>query len=112
MSTTTTSIAIIEVMPDHLRASHQAAGNWGQYPHNGAERMVIDAEDVGDYVSDDDEYDHVVCVVGLNADGSINADRLSDEDLAALTRAFGRPSVSDTGAMYFSHVVVRLDTDE
>ena len=23
----------------HLRASHEAAGNWGVYPYNGAERL-------------------------------------------------------------------------
>ena len=30
---------IVEFMPDHLRASHAAAGNAGRYPYNGAVRI-------------------------------------------------------------------------
>ena len=31
---------VVEFMPEHLRASHEAAGgNFGVYPHNGAERI-------------------------------------------------------------------------
>jgi hypothetical protein len=30
---------LLQTMPDHLRASHRAAGNWGFYPHNGAVRV-------------------------------------------------------------------------
>lgn len=33
---------LIEYMPAHLRASHDAAGNSGVYPHNGAERAYVD----------------------------------------------------------------------
>lgn len=32
-------LTTVEWMPEHLRASHEAAGNWGEYPHNGAERL-------------------------------------------------------------------------
>ena len=46
---------IVERMPEGLRASRRAAGNWGVYPHNGAERIVMRRNDV-----DDDEYDHIV----------------------------------------------------
>ena len=30
---------VVEFMPEHLRASHEAAGNAGIYPHNGAVRI-------------------------------------------------------------------------
>lgn len=33
-------LVTVEWMPEHLRASHEAAGNWGSYPHNGAERHL------------------------------------------------------------------------
>lgn len=48
---------LIETMPDHLRASHRAARNWGVYPHNGAERRVVGADELPD---ENAEYDHVV----------------------------------------------------
>jgi hypothetical protein len=48
---------LIERMPEHLRASHEAAGNWGAYPMNGAERVCLAF--VPDGIEDDD-YDHVV----------------------------------------------------
>lgn len=32
-------LVTVEWMPEHLRASHEAAGNWGVYPYNGAERL-------------------------------------------------------------------------
>ena len=48
---------LIETMPEHLRDSHRAAGNWGDYPHNGAERSIVDESELPD---EDDEYDHVV----------------------------------------------------
>ncbi len=31
----------VDWMPMHLRASHQAAGNWGVYPHNGELRLHV-----------------------------------------------------------------------
>jgi hypothetical protein len=30
---------LVEYMPEALRASHEAAGNRGEYPHNGALRL-------------------------------------------------------------------------
>lgn len=47
---------LIETMPDHLRGSHRAAGNWGVYPANGAERRIVDESEL----PEGDEYDHVV----------------------------------------------------
>jgi hypothetical protein len=32
----------VEVMPLYLRASHEAAGNRGVYPHNGALRLRVE----------------------------------------------------------------------
>ena len=32
---------VVEWMPEYLRASHDAAGNSGSYPHNGAERLHV-----------------------------------------------------------------------
>lgn len=34
---------VVEWMPPYLRASHEAAGNSGVYPHNGAERLIVAA---------------------------------------------------------------------
>jgi hypothetical protein len=31
----------VEYMPEHLRASHRAAGNSGAYPQNGATRKYV-----------------------------------------------------------------------
>ena len=33
---------VVEFMPEHLRASHEAAGNSGNYPHNGAVRVRVE----------------------------------------------------------------------
>lgn len=51
----------VETMPDHLRASHRAAGNWGVYPHNGAERRLVEADDAEEIVeADPDGYARIV----------------------------------------------------
>lgn len=34
---------VVEWMPEHLRASHAAAGNAGQYPMNGARRSRVES---------------------------------------------------------------------
>lgn len=52
---------IVETMPVHLRASHRAAGNWGQYPINGATRSRVDIDEAEAIVDEDaDGYDHVI----------------------------------------------------
>lgn len=48
---------LIEIMPEHLVASHRSCGNWGSYPHNGAERRVVDG-DGSEYLMS--AYDRVV----------------------------------------------------
>lgn len=55
------SKVILETMPDHLRASHRAARNWGVYPHNGAERTKMPRDEAERIIaSDPDGYAHVV----------------------------------------------------
>jgi hypothetical protein len=52
---------VVEVMPDYLRDSHRAAGNWGNYPLNGAERLVMQRSEAEALCeSDADEYNHIV----------------------------------------------------
>jgi hypothetical protein len=57
----TESDVIVETMPDHLRAAHRAAGNWGQYPANGAQRSQVPRDEAEEIVeADADGYDHIV----------------------------------------------------
>ena len=35
-------MVVVEYMPPWLRASHEAAGNSGVYPHNGAVRVAVE----------------------------------------------------------------------
>ena len=54
-------LVTIETMPEYLRASHRAAGNWGEYPHNGATRRLVHRDEADEIVAADaDEYDHIV----------------------------------------------------
>jgi len=73
-------IALVETMPDCHRESHRAAGNWGCYPVNGAERHWRCIADAAAIVADDpDEYDHIVCEAEVELDYRM---------LAALRAAF------------------------
>lgn len=67
-------LVVIDWMPEHLRASHAAAGNEGVYPHNGALRLRV-APDCAvslreDAVADEE---NVITAAALDAE---NADRL------------------------------------
>lgn len=54
-------LVVFERMPDCHRSSHRAARNWGVYPANGAERVLMLREDAEAAAADDaDEYDHIV----------------------------------------------------
>lgn len=44
----------LEWMPLHLRASHDAAGNRGVFPHNGADRLRVTAECAQAIIEDKD----------------------------------------------------------
>jgi len=46
----------IEWMPVWLRASHEAAGNHGSYPHNGAERLLVDPACAKELIASDPEW--------------------------------------------------------
>lgn len=59
MSTTTTH-ALVETMPTALRASHEAAGNSGSYPDNGAERRVMTIEEAEQMVEADPDWTSIV----------------------------------------------------
>lgn len=37
-------MVVVEWMPEYLRSSHEAAGNAGQWPHNGAVRVAVQWE--------------------------------------------------------------------
>lgn len=52
---------LVEIMPEHLVESHKAARNFGTYPRNGAERIIVNEGDVGLYLKDNG-YDKVVRV--------------------------------------------------
>jgi len=68
-------LAIVETMPDHLRASHRAAGNWGVYPLNGAERSIRFREEAIEIVENDpDGYANIVEDFGLDGGGLENRD--------------------------------------
>jgi hypothetical protein len=52
---------VLETMPDYLLELHRKAGNFGVYPHNGAEREVVTrwwAEQV--VAGDPDQYARIV----------------------------------------------------
>jgi hypothetical protein len=53
-------LVVIEVMPRHLRASHEAAGNSGVYPHNGAERFRVEVGAGREYAESDPEWTQFV----------------------------------------------------
>lgn len=53
----------LEYMPRHLRASHEAAGNAGCYPHNGAVRLAVYSGCADDIIeAEGDEWAQVVDV--------------------------------------------------
>lgn len=54
-------LVTIEEMPEYLRSSHRAAGNWGDYPLNGSIRRKVSRREANDIVeADEDGYDHIV----------------------------------------------------
>ncbi len=54
-------LVCLETMPEQHRSSHRAAGNWGQYPRNGAERRWVASSEADEIVAaDEDGYDNIV----------------------------------------------------
>lgn len=59
--TMTIEIVVVETMPEWYRGAHKAAGNWGAYPHNGAERSTVTRDEADEIVaSDEDGYARIV----------------------------------------------------
>jgi hypothetical protein len=52
--------ALIEIMPEHLRASHLAARNGGSYPDNGAERRILPMEEAEAMIAADPEWASII----------------------------------------------------
>lgn len=50
----------VEYMPRHLRASHEAAGNSGRWPHNGAARLDMAPECAERVVESEDGWASIV----------------------------------------------------
>ena len=51
----------VETMPDYLRESHRAAGNWGEWPMNGARRNEMTREEAEEIIeADPDGYARIV----------------------------------------------------
>lgn len=55
-----TDTVIVEYMPEHLRASHEVAGNRGEYPYNGATRLRVSRECAANMIEDEPEWCAVV----------------------------------------------------
>lgn len=53
-------LVLVERMPVHLRASHEAAGNRGVFPHNGSERILMHRDDAAALAADDAEWTQVL----------------------------------------------------
>lgn len=51
---------VVEYMPMHLRASHEAAGNVGRYPHNGAVRVRCERSCAESIVANDPDWAWIV----------------------------------------------------
>ncbi len=48
-----TDLVVVEYMPEQFRASHEAAGNRGFYPHNGAVRYAMTRDEADDHLDED-----------------------------------------------------------
>lgn len=53
-------LVTVEVIPEHLRASHEAAGNRGSYPHNGADRALVAPACADDLLAEHGEWARIV----------------------------------------------------
>lgn len=54
------NLVVVETIPEYLRANHTAAGNSGVWPHNGAERVVMDRADAEELVEHDPEWSEIL----------------------------------------------------
>jgi hypothetical protein len=51
---------VVEVMPLYLRESVKASGNYGRWPHNGANRYIVKASVADDLVKSGDGWVFIV----------------------------------------------------
>lgn len=51
---------VVEYMPEQHRSSHEAAGNSGLYPHNGARRIRVETSCADRIVEHDGEWAEVL----------------------------------------------------
>lgn len=51
---------VVEYMPEYYRASHEAAGNVGRYPHNGAVRIRCERSCAESIVANDPDWAWIV----------------------------------------------------
>jgi hypothetical protein len=56
----TADLVTVEFMPEQHRASHEAAGNRGSYPGNGAQRIRVSRECAAQMLADDGEWCEMV----------------------------------------------------
>lgn len=49
-------MVVVEYMPEYLRATHEAAGNSGSYPHNGSHRVAVCLECADLLIDEDDAW--------------------------------------------------------
>lgn len=60
---------LVETMPVALRASHEAAGGAGVYPHNGAERVLMHRDDAEALVESDGGWSRIIRAARPEDDG-------------------------------------------
>lgn len=82
---TTDDLVTIEIMPEHLRDSHEAAGyssiEWcGQYPHNGAERSQVTRDEADELLEEHGEWARIIRSRGIAADVRVEGGRGADYD--------------------------------
>ena len=53
---------LVEWMPAYLRESHEAAGNRGVYPHNGATRLRVQDSCAEWILESEGDWAHVICL--------------------------------------------------
>ena len=98
-----TTYVILETMPEHLVASHEAAGNFGQWPLNGSVRECVLLEDAEQVVADDETgYARIV--------GDANADDPA-EAMSYFERAAGKVTL-DTFTRQYLETALWSSTDD
>ena len=82
---TTDDLVTIEIMPEHLRDSHETAGyssiEWcGQYPGNGAERSLVTRDEADELLEEHGEWARIIRSRGIAADVRVEGGQGADYD--------------------------------